>query len=450
MSLVNVGSTTHYSISWDNDPNPVGAPALTTADGPDRATQLLAVCETDYNLMATWFPGISLTVATPVAVNIVPGGYAGAGWGPPISLRPGNGSGLNVTRYLLVAEVVEMFMLAQNKGWFAPDGSNEGAAGEGLSRFLSTEFLVQSGLGSTMPGFDTARFWLNSPRVDYVNNIDEYDHAPDAKSGCATLFLYYLSYQLGYNIQRIIAAGAPTLAGVYTNLTGDVADPFPMFKQMLENAYPPTNPDGTPRYSAIPGPNPDNPYPLNVYLPEVPVSARVFWQMNPGRNVVNLNWDAISADSVVMVSASEYTANSQQLPDGSDQRFIGAADVTVSNVTPHGPPFDPNHGVTFVVEVGWNSPLTICTDIAVIQNAPDAVVYVGPQTQSRQMRAQSRMNDAPVAQTSIQAHFDPEHHLSATIETNGAPESMAPAAMGSSRTPKVTRHEARVPTGARR
>ena len=99
-----------------------------------------------------------------------------------------------------------MFMLAQNKGWFAPDGSNEGAAGEGLSRFLSTEFLVQSGLGSAMPGFDTARFWLNSPRVDYVNNIDEYDHAPDAKSGCATLFLYYLSYQLGYNIQRIIGA----------------------------------------------------------------------------------------------------------------------------------------------------------------------------------------------------------------------------------------------------
>jgi hypothetical protein len=198
-----------------------------------------------------------------------------------------------------------------------------------------------------------------------------------------TLFLYYLSYQLGFNIQRIIAAAAPTLAGVYTNLTVDAADPFPAFKQMLDDAFPPTNPDGSPRYSVIPGPNPDNPYPLNAYLPEVPVSARVFWQMNPGRNVVNLNWDAISADSVVMVSASEYTANSQQLPDGSDQRFIGAADVTVANVTPHGPPFDPNHGVTFVVEVGWSSPLTICTDIAVIQNAPDAVVFSGPQTQSR-------------------------------------------------------------------
>jgi hypothetical protein len=170
---------------------------------------------------------------------------------------------------------------------------------------------------------------------------------------------------------------------VYRNLTGNAADPFPAFKQMLDAAFPRTAPDGTPIPSVVPGSNPDNPYPLNQYEPEVPVAARVFWQMNPGRNVVNLNWDAISADSVVMISASEYNPNSQQLPDGSDQRFVGGADVTVANVTPHGPPFDPNHGVTFVVEVGWSSPLTICTDVAVVADAPVAVVYSGPQIASR-------------------------------------------------------------------
>jgi hypothetical protein len=417
VTLVNAGSTTHYSISWDNDPNPPGTLPLTNADGPERAKQLLDKCERDYNLMATWFPGYSLPFAVPIAVNIVPGGYASASWGPPISLTPGNGSNLNVVRYLLVAEVVEMFMLAQNKGWFASDGTNEGAAGEGLSRFLSTEFLFQSGLGSAMPGFDTARFWLNSDRLDFVNNIDERDHSPDAKSGCATLFIYYLSYQLGYNIQRIVAAAAPTLSGVYRNLTGDAVDPFPRFKQMLDNAFPRTKPDGTPINSVIPGPNPDNPYPLDVLIPEVPVSARLFWQMNPGRNVVNLNWDAISADSVVMVSASEYTANSQKLPDGSHQRFIGAADVTVANVTPHGPPFDPNHGVTFVVEVGWGAPLTICTDIAVISNAPNAVLYAGgPQTQSSQTNAGTgQQTPTPQVRTSIESHTDPVYHHSATI-----------------------------------
>jgi hypothetical protein len=405
MALINAGSSAHYIISYDY--------SLSQADGPDRARALLNVCEQDYNMMAGWFPGLSLPYATPIAVNIVPGAYAAAGWGPPIFLRPGNGSGLDVVRYLLVAEVVEMFMLSQNKGWFAADGSNEGEAGEGLSRFLSTEFLRQSGLGNAMPGFDTARFWLNSNRLDYINNVDEHDHAPDEKSGCATLFIYYLSYQLGYDIQKIINAAAPTLAGVYRNLTGDAADPFPAFKQMLDVAFPRTAPDGTPIDSVIPGLNPDNPYPLDQHLQEVPVAARVFWQMNPGRNVVNLNWDAISADSVVMVSASEYTANSQQLPDGSDQRFIGAADVTVSNVTPHGPPFDSNHGVTFVVEVGWNAPLTICTDVAVIANAPEAVVYVGPQMQSRESSAQR----APVMNRMLEAHSPDEHRLTATISS---------------------------------
>jgi hypothetical protein len=376
MGLVNVGSTTHYSISYDD--------SLSQSDGPDRGRNLLAICEHDYNLMAGWFPGLSIPFTLPVSVNIVPGGYAGAGWGPPISLRPGNGSGLDVVRYLLVAEVVEMFMLAQNKGWFAPDGSNEGAAGEGLSRFLSTEFLVQSGLGSAMRDFDTARFWINSDRIDYVNNIDEHDHAPDAKSGCATLFIYYLSYQLGYDIQRIVAAAAPTLAGVYKNLTGDASDPFPAFKQMLDQTFPRTNPDGSINTWTIPGPNPDNPYPLGVGVPAVPQSVRVFWRMNPGRNVVNLNWDAVSADSTVIVSASEYNSGSQQLPDGSDQRFVGAADIKVANVTPHGPPFDPNRGVTFVVEVGWADALNICTDIALMGNKPDAVVYAGPQVASRE------------------------------------------------------------------
>jgi hypothetical protein len=439
MAFVNIGTTAHYRISYDD--------SLSQTDGRDRANALLGVCEQDFTMIAGWFAGLSLTVATPVQVNIVQGGYAGASWGPPISLRPGNGSGLDVVRYLLVAEVVEMFMLAQNKGWFAPDGSNEGAAGEGLSRFLSTEFLVQSRLGSAMPGFDTARFWLNSDRLDYVNNIDVYDHAPDAKSGCATLFIYYLSYQLGYNIQRIISAAAPTLAGVYQNLTGDASDPFPAFKQMLDNAFPRTDPNGVPITSVIPGPNPDNPYPLNQLALEVPVSARVFWQMNPGRNVVNVNWDAINADSVVMVSASEYNANSQKLPDGSDQRFVGDADVTVANVTPHGPPFDPNHGVTFVVEVGWSSPLTICTDITVIENAPDAVVFAGPGIQSRQTAAGA----SPIVNRVFEARLDDGPDLTASISTTRMGPSRASGGSGSKRlsgrgpdVAVVTEHEATI------
>jgi hypothetical protein len=370
MALTLAGSTTHYRISYDN--------SLAAVDGVQRANALLGVCEQDYAIMSDWFGGINLPYQLPIEVHIDPGGYASAGWGPPISLKPGNGSGLNVVRYLLVAEVVEMFMLSQNKGWFAADGSNEGSAGEGLSRVLSAEFLHQVGLGANMPGFDTARFWSNSDRVDYVNGVDEYDHAPDAKSGCATLFINYLSYQLGYDIKRVIAAAASTLGGVYHNLTGDPNDPFPAFKAQLDRAFPRHDAAGNPITSTVPGSNPDNPYPLEWNAEVPPMTIRIFWRMNPGRNVVNLNWPALSSDSVVSVQASEYAAGTQQLPDGTEQRFVGAASITVENVTPHGPPFDTNRGVTFVVNVGWSSPLNICTDVTLEANAPEQVLWIGP------------------------------------------------------------------------
>ena len=55
-----------------------------------------------------------------------------------------------------------MFMLAQNQGWFAPDGSDEQSCGEALSRFLGQQFLVLEGLGIIEPGYAVSRSWLNS------------------------------------------------------------------------------------------------------------------------------------------------------------------------------------------------------------------------------------------------------------------------------------------------
>jgi len=264
--LTNGGLTTHYQFQYDD--------SLSQADGKDRANGLIAVCEADYNLMSDWFGGIALTVGTPITVNISPGGYASAGWGPPIRLTPGNGSSLTLVRYLLVSEVTEMFMLAQNKGWFAPDGSNEQSCGEGLSRFLAHEFLIAKGLGVSEPGFELAPSWMNSSippisttygsRGDFVNNTLEYDHGIDPATGCAILFIYYLYSQLNYSIKQIIAAApgvasaSSCLRGVYQNLTKNAGDPFPHFKALLDGAFPP----GVP--ASIPGPNPDNPFPLGI------------------------------------------------------------------------------------------------------------------------------------------------------------------------------------------
>ena len=81
--LTNGGRTAHYQIQYDD--------SLSQADGKDRANGLIAVCENDYTLMSNWFDDIALTVSIPVTVQIAPGPYASASWGPPITLKPGNG-----------------------------------------------------------------------------------------------------------------------------------------------------------------------------------------------------------------------------------------------------------------------------------------------------------------------------------------------------------------------
>jgi len=134
-----------------------------------------------------------------------------------------------------------------------------------------------SGVGVSEPLFDLASSWLNSSippisatygsRGDFVNKTLEYDHGIDPATGCCILFIYYLFTQLGFSINSIIAAApgvanaSTCLRGVFTNLTGGASDPFPLFKQLLDCAFTPDVP------AAIPGPNPDNPWPLRPCEP---------------------------------------------------------------------------------------------------------------------------------------------------------------------------------------
>jgi hypothetical protein len=302
------GVTAHFAFSYDDSLDSTVHPGQPE---PARTNALIATCESDYQLLSDWFGGISLTQAPanlslPISVQVSPDG-GGAGWGPPITLKPGSNN-TDYMRYLMISEVSEMFMKAQNKGWFAPDGSNEQSCGEGLSRFLAQQFLVDAEIGISEPGFEISPSWLNSSlpasnpastelvnghhygsRADYVNNTLEYDHGIDPATGCAMLFIYYLTYQLGYSNNALIAAApgssnaASCLRGVYRNLTGDNTDPFPFFKQLLGAVYPDT------AVSSIAGPNPDNPFPVATITTR-PTSARWFLvhneiRMQPGAAV---------------------------------------------------------------------------------------------------------------------------------------------------------------------
>lgn len=246
-NLTTGGLTAHYQFQYDD--------SLAGGLEPSRTNQVIAACEADFNQMRRWFGSVALQADVPFAVNVTPNG-GGAVWGLTnrklsVTVNPSNGNSA-VIRYLIVAEMVEPFMAAQNLGWFG--AVTEGSQGEGLSRFLSARILMINGLGDPPSGFDNSNAWLNSPRADFINNIAKTDDGPDAVTGCSLLFIYYLFAQLGFSTNAIVAAGANTLGGVYRNLTNDSADPFPVFKQVADAGFP-----GKTTFNSG---NLDNPYPL--------------------------------------------------------------------------------------------------------------------------------------------------------------------------------------------
>src|SRR5262249_25889349 len=178
----------------------------------------------------------------------------GAGWlNPSDFLKPsftatvtigGRGASLGLIRYLLVAEVTEMFMASQRQGWVEPTDlfnvGDEGSMGEGLSRFLGVQFLIAKGISSSvLSGFAVVPFWLNSMFPTRPNFIDAAidDNRPNQITGCATCFLFYLHDQLNFGISQIISAGAGSLAVVYTILTGKT-DAWTSFKNLVDLHYP--------------------------------------------------------------------------------------------------------------------------------------------------------------------------------------------------------------------
>jgi hypothetical protein len=243
-SLPNQGNTAHYAVSYEDD--------LPRSDGLEPALDLLGHCEDDMQLMSSWFPGVTYQFAYPIAVHIA-SGLGGAKWedppdialpfgfNPTVTITAGPSPSSATIRYLLVSEVTEMFMASQRREWFEPtsvfSGADEGSMGESLSRFLGSQLLSSTGISQTIPfGFHVAGLWLNSPREDFVDVAPD-DFMPDATTGCGTCFIFFLHNQLGFSIQEIVGAAAPTLAGVYNNLTGK-KDGWPAFKSLIDLHYP--------------------------------------------------------------------------------------------------------------------------------------------------------------------------------------------------------------------
>jgi hypothetical protein len=211
------------------------------ANGQAIADGVLASCENEYNVLSFLFGGIT---PGPFNIIIAPLDPSGQGQGGAYhygcgatdlycDAKTGPSMDIDYTHMLVVAEEVEVFSAAQGIGWDC-GASN----GEGLSRVLATLLYP-----AELDGYTSAAAWLDTPdRPDFINVNDPTDRNY-VSIGCSVLFLNYLHYQLDFQWQEIVQAGAPTLAQTYTKLTGQ-PDGLTPFKALLQAFYPVGTPSG--------------------------------------------------------------------------------------------------------------------------------------------------------------------------------------------------------------
>ncbi len=215
------GSTANFDVYYDNS---LGANGQTLADA------VLANCEFDFAQLRGWFGGVA---AGRFSVYIDPGSfgaYHANCAATEIHCAAFGGTDGALENMLNVAEVDEVMMNNQGAGWGC--GSSNG---EGLSRVLATQRYPAS-----LDGFASAASWLNSARPDWVSTTEATDR-DYVSTGCATLFINYLRYQLHFSLARIVQAGGSTLQQTYQNLTGS-ANAFGPFSALLQRHFP----SGTP------------------------------------------------------------------------------------------------------------------------------------------------------------------------------------------------------------
>lgn len=99
-------------------------------------------------------------------------------------------------------------------------------------------------------------------------------------------------------------------------------------------------------------------------------SIRVLYRGQKGTVRQNFNWPPIKLDSAVVVTAAEFTPQFGGLGGGPKtlgRPHLGAANVYVTNVGPHGAGGEAG-GVEFLLHVDWSSPLDVVVTISVLDD----------------------------------------------------------------------------------
>jgi hypothetical protein len=236
------GQTGHFVVSYANS----------LSQGATLADSVLQTCEADYARLEGWFGNIAIG-SLPFDVRIQPGNQGASHascLATALTCDAFTGGDADLIRSLVVAEADEVFMANQNLGW------NCGASnGEALSRVLAAEVYPNELTPPALGGgtFATGPSWLDSPnRPNFVDRTDPTD-INFVSTGCGTLFINWLRFQLGYTLNAIVQASGATLADTHRNLSGR-SDGWQQFSALMTAKFPPGQP------SAVTN---DNPFPLN-------------------------------------------------------------------------------------------------------------------------------------------------------------------------------------------
>jgi hypothetical protein len=241
--IVQLGQTAHFTVSYDDTLLANGS----HPSGETLAQSVLDYCEYDYARLASLF-GVTLKPQNlPIAVTIQAGSGTASndgvsaiagGFPPAITSTVAAATGYLEPALVepnVVAELAEIFMAAQGKGW-NPSWSD----GESLSR-VSGQILYPENAWL----FQTGSSWFNATtHANPTDGIDSVEHTDQdfVSIGCGSLFLNYLAYQLNFTWPAIFQAGAPatnTLAETAATLgaTGGYA----AFLSLLQTSFPSGN-----------------------------------------------------------------------------------------------------------------------------------------------------------------------------------------------------------------
>jgi len=215
MPVTHVGDTPHVSVYIDN--------SLPNGPATALANQMLAQVEAAYLKDAGYFsPQINQTPVTMVIAKLSSGSDgSGGAYHYGCDLTSGgilycdaDFSDPTAEVGLFIAELDECFQgdpSNPNQGWGCGFSN-----GEAHSRVAA--FLASGGPHGSLAAFTTGPAWDQAGRPDFVTTTEQTDRNP-VSTGCGMIFIDWL-FSLGNNLPQITQAAAPTLAGVYQNLTG--------------------------------------------------------------------------------------------------------------------------------------------------------------------------------------------------------------------------------------